>query len=217
MKNNRMLEIAKKRYTTKHYSGKQIPREDLADLMEVLRLSPSSVNSQPWHFFIASSQAAKERIAPAFADFNRERVTLASDVIVFAVRDGIDEAHFKRLLEKEIADGRFAGMENEPDLDAGRRHFTSLHAEPHSEAIAWEARQAYIALGFLLFAADGMGIDSTCLEGADFDELDRMLGLREKGLRSVVAASLGYRAENDSNASRPKSRLTAEEIFTTIE
>ena len=40
-----------------------------------------------------------------------------------------------------------------------------------------------------------------------------MLGLRERGLRCVVAVSLGYRAENDSNASRPKSRLPTEDVF----
>ena len=77
-----MLDIARERYTTKHYSGEKIPREDLEAILEVLRLSPSSVNSQPWHFFVASSDEARAKITPAFADFNRERVTLASDVIV---------------------------------------------------------------------------------------------------------------------------------------
>lgn len=212
-----MLAIARERYTTKHYSGEKIPREDLEALLEVLRLTPSSVNSQPWHFFVASSDEARAKIAPAFADFNRERVTLASDVIVFAVKAGLDEAHLKRLLEKEIADGRFSGMEDQPGLDAGRRHFVGLHSKTEAESIAWETAQTYIALGFALYAAAGMGIDSTCLEGADFDELDRILGLREKGLRSVVALSLGKRAANDSNASRPKSRLTAEEVVSFID
>lgn len=40
-----MLDIARERYTTKHYSGEKIPREDLEAILEVLRLSPSSVNS----------------------------------------------------------------------------------------------------------------------------------------------------------------------------
>ena len=79
--------------------------------------------------------------------------------------------------------------------------------------MAWETAQAYIALGFVLFAAAGMGIDSTALEGVDYDKLDAILGLRERGLRSVVAVSLGYRAENDSNACRPKSRLPKEDVF----
>lgn len=61
-----------------------------------------------------------------------------------------------------------------------------------------------------------MGIDSTALEGADFDKLDEILGLRKRGLRSVVAVSLGYRSEDDSNAKRPKSRLSKEDLFEEI-
>ncbi len=39
------VELARSRYTTKHYSGKAIPRETMEKLFEVLRLAPSSVNS----------------------------------------------------------------------------------------------------------------------------------------------------------------------------
>ena len=41
------LELAKNRYTTKHYSTKRISDEDIAQLKEILRLAPSSINSQP--------------------------------------------------------------------------------------------------------------------------------------------------------------------------
>ena len=71
-------------------------------------------------------------------------------------------------------------------------------------------------MGFLLYAAAGMGIDSTCLEGIEADKLDEILGLREKGLRTIAAVSLGYRAADDSNASRPKSRWPLDKVFTRI-
>ena len=100
------VELARTRYTTKHYSGKAIPCETMEKLFEVLRLAPSSVNSQPWVYFHARTAEQKEKLLPAILDFNRERVTLASDVIVFAIRDAYDEAMFKRVLDKEIADGR---------------------------------------------------------------------------------------------------------------
>ncbi|EPI2108196.1 nitroreductase family protein, partial [Providencia rettgeri] len=42
--------ISEKRYTTKHYDGsKEVSKSDLIKLLTVLRNSPSSVNSQPWH------------------------------------------------------------------------------------------------------------------------------------------------------------------------
>ncbi len=216
MRTEELLELMKSRYTTKHYSGEKIPREKLEALLEVLRLSPSSVNSQPWHFFVASSDEAKAKILPAILDFNRERVTLASDVVVFAVREEIGPEHLKALLEQELADGRYAGLPAGTDYDAGRRHFVDLHQKERRDGLAWETAQAYIAQGFLLMAAAAIGVDSTPIEGADFEMLDRILGLREKGLRSVVAVSLGVRRPNDSNASRPKSRLPREAVVTEI-
>ena len=213
MSENKMLQIAMSRYTTKHYSGKQIPREQLAELLEILRLSPSSVNAQAWKFIVASTQEAKDTLMEGFLDFNRERVSKASDIIVFAVPEKITEEHLQKVLDKEIADGRYAKKDVIEGLDAGRRHFVDLHSHTVSDTLAWETAQAYIALGFVLFAAAGMGIDSTALEGVDYDKLDDILGLRSRGLRSVVAVSLGYRAADDSNATRPKSRLSKEDLF----
>lgn len=212
-----MLDIVRQRYTTKHYDEtKRISDEDFAKLAEVLRLSPSSVNSQPWHWFVADTDEAKAKILPAILDFNRERVTKASHVVVFAVHEDLTDDYLKALLAQEVADGRFKKEEIIPGADAGRRHFVGLHQVSPEEIISWQSRQAYIAMGFLLYAAAGMGIDSTCLEGIEADKLDEILGLREKGLRTIAAVSLGYRAADDSNASRPKSRWPLDKVLTRI-
>ena len=58
---------------------------------------------------------------------------------------------------------------------------------------AHAARQAYIALGIALVAAAEQEVDSTPMEGFDPDAVDAILGLRERGLRSVVLMPLGYR------------------------
>ena len=169
-----MLKLIRERYTTKHYDAtRRVSDEDMADLMEVLRLSPSSVNAQPWHFFVAGSAEAKARLMPAILDFNQPRVADAS-------------------------------------------HFVGLHSVCEEELVSWEARQAYIAMGFLMLAAAERGIDSTCLEGIDMAKMDEILGLEAKGLRTVVALSLGYRSANDSNATRPKSRLPLDEVVTVL-
>lgn len=43
MQNNVFLRLAQERYTTKHYNGQQIPREEFDTLLEILRLTPTSV------------------------------------------------------------------------------------------------------------------------------------------------------------------------------
>ena len=85
MEKNVFLRLAEERYTTKHYNGKMIPREQFATLCEILRLAPTSVNAQAWHFFTAHTAEARAKLLPALPDFNHDRVTGASDVVVFTV------------------------------------------------------------------------------------------------------------------------------------
>lgn len=71
------LEIVRQRYTTKHYDKtKPLTDEEVATLLEVARLSPSSVNAQPWHFFVARTEEAKKTlIAPALKVWTMPRLT----------------------------------------------------------------------------------------------------------------------------------------------
>ncbi len=51
-----LLKITQTRYTTKAYDpSKKIPAEQFERLLEILRLAPSSINIQPWHFFYCRS------------------------------------------------------------------------------------------------------------------------------------------------------------------
>ncbi|WP_337490137.1 nitroreductase family protein [Sutterella wadsworthensis] len=147
MQNNVFLRLAQERYTTKHYNGQQIPREEFDTLLEILRLTPTSVNAQALHYFTATSQEARERLLPAFPEFNRDRITGASDVVVFTVPKTLTEAHLRRVLDKEESDGRFPNAEVKNAQDQGRRYFAGLHHGSEAELVAWEARQAYSAWG----------------------------------------------------------------------
>jgi nitroreductase/dihydropteridine reductase len=56
-------------------------------------------------------------------------------------------------------------------------------------------------------------VDATPMEGFKPAELDKLLGLREKGLRSVTLLALGYRdTENDWLANLKKVRRPIEEL-----
>ena len=55
------------------------------------------------------------------------------------------------------------------------------------------AKQAYIAFSHAVIAAAFEEVDATPMEGFSADAVDKILGLREKGLRSCVLLPLGYR------------------------
>ncbi|CAG9295053.1 oxygen-insensitive NAD(P)H nitroreductase [Celerinatantimonas diazotrophica] len=212
------VDFASQRYTTKAYdSNKKIPAEQIEQLVESLRLAPSSVNSQPWHFVLASDDAGKQRIAAAGASgvaaYNASKINDASHVVVLCTRTNMDRVHLDAVLEKEQADGRYANDQARLKGHATRVGYVHQHIFKSKDLQSWMEKQTYIALGCLLTHAALLGIDATPMEGIDFAALDQELGLNERDLTSIVVVSLGYHSDKDFNAQLPKSRLSKEQVF----
>ena len=214
--------IATTRHTCKAYDpSRKIPADQVEQLKTLLRYAPSSVNSQPWHFFMAETDAAKARIAkatPAGTPYaaNNPKVRNASHVVVLCARTNVDDAHIAALLAQEEQDGRFPTPEGKEMQNKGRNFYVGLHRNDPQDMQAWTQKQVYLALGTLLLGAATLGIDATPIEGFDPTTLDKELGLAEKGLKSVVLVALGYRSAEDFNAKLPKSRLAAEHVITAL-
>ncbi|MCO7521283.1 MULTISPECIES: oxygen-insensitive NAD(P)H nitroreductase [unclassified Pseudomonas] len=210
--------LAKRRYTTKAYdASRKIPQATLDALLEQLRHSPSSVNSQPWHFIVADSAEGKARLAKATDErfaYNSPKIRDASHVLVFAARTEMTEAHLQAVLQQEADDGRFRTEQSRDTQDQTRRGYVNLHRHDFKDVQHWMEKQVYLALGTALLGAAAHGLDATPIEGFDAKALDAELGLRERGFTSVVLLSLGYRSEEDFNAGLSKSRLPAAEVFT---
>jgi len=78
----------------------------------------------------------------------------------------------------------------------------------------WAARQTYIAFGIAIAAAAIEQVDATPMEGFKNAELDLLLGLKEKGLRSTSLLALGYRdTTNDRLVNLKKVRRPKEELI----
>lgn len=215
-----VAEIAQRRYTTKAFDpGRKIPEASIAQIRELLRNAPSSVNSQPWHFIIAASDEGKARVAAGMHGpyaYNEPKVRNASHVVVLCARQTLDDAHLGAVVEQEDRDGRFAAPENKETQDKTRRFYVGLHQNEYRDEREWMDKQVYLAFGTLLFAAGALAIDACPMEGFDAAALDVALGLGEKGLRSVAVIALGYRAAEDFNAKLPKSRLPAADVISDL-
>lgn len=214
--------IATTRHTCKAYDAtRKIPADKVEELKTLLRYAPSSVNSQPWHFFIAETDAGKARLAKATPEgspyaANLPKVKNASHVVALCARTNVNDTHLATLLAQEEKDGRFPTPEGKEMQNKGRNFYVGLHRNDPQDMQAWTQKQVYLALGTLLLGAAALGIDATPIEGFDPQALDQELALNEKGLTSVVMVALGYRSTEDFNAKLPKSRLAAETVLTTI-
>ncbi|PLZ02799.1 oxygen-insensitive NAD(P)H nitroreductase [Burkholderia sp. WAC0059] len=211
---------AKKRYTTKAFDpARKVPEETIAQLRELIRFSPSSVNSQPWHFVVASSDEAKARVAKAaqgrFA-YNEPKIRDASHVFVLCTRAAMDDAHLAGLLSQEDDDRRFVNADARKGQQTARQSYVDVHRYELKDAQHWMEKQVYLALGTLLLGASTLDVDACPMEGFDAKALDEELGLRQKGFTSAVIVGLGYSGEGDFNKALPKSRLPAEVVFTDL-
>jgi nitroreductase/dihydropteridine reductase len=164
-------------------------------------LSPSSINSQPWKFFIVADPDTKNALAAA-SGFNGQKIQEASHLVVFTVIDNVADLEKDRL--SKLPEGSFQWYEA----------VIKSHGEKHVEY--WMAHQVYLSLGYFLAACASMGIDSTPMEGINPSEYDKILGL--KGYKTLFAVSIGYRDENDPNQPtfRAKSRREVSEVVDLI-
>jgi nitroreductase/dihydropteridine reductase len=212
--------IATTRRTCKAFdASKTIDPAKIEALCTVLRYAPSSVNAQPWHFVIASSPEGKAKVITATQGgyaYNAPKVRDASHVVVLCARTDLDDAHLAAVLAQEDKDGRFVSAEAKATQGNARSFYVGLHRNELKDASIWMEKQVYLALGTLLQGAAVLGIDACPMEGFDQSALDAALGLRERGLTSIVLVALGYRSAADFNAKLPKSRLPTEQLFTML-
>ena len=212
--------VALSRYSTKAFDpAKKISAEQFDHIKSLLRFSPSSVNTQPWHFIIADTPEGRERVSKGtqgMFSFNNEKVLNSSHVIVFCVKTDIFDGYLDRVLEAEEEDKRFADPAIKETVRNGRATFVGMHRDQLKDADHWMEKQVYLNMGTVLLGAGAMGIDAVPIEGVDTKALDEEFGLTEKGYRAVTLIALGHRDKNDFNAALPKSRLPEAELFTEL-
>ncbi len=208
------------RYTAKVYDKtKRVSLEDLATIEEVLRLSPSSINSQPWKFIVIRSDEAKQRFASTFKkyEFNKPHATEASEIILFANKVHFSEEDYKKRLDASMAAGRMnqKGYDRMLKVSMG---FAEMVADENGNNSGWTKAQTYIALGNVLHALARMNIDSTPMEGVNAEEIKKEFA-KELGddYECTFALAIGYHKDGkDYNRKLPKARMAKEDVITEL-
>ena len=201
------------RYAAKAMNGKKVSEDKIERILEAARLAPTSSGLQPFEIFVIKNQAIKEEIRPVA--WNQSVVTDCSHLLVFAAWDTYTEDRINHMfdLTNEIRGFKNEGWENYRQMLLG-----SYPQKDVEENFNHAAKQAYIAFSQAITAAAYESVDATPLEGFDANAVDKILGLREKGLRSAVLLPLGYRQEDkDWLVNLVKVRKPMSELVTVIE
>ena len=174
------------RYATKKFdASKRISKQEFAELLEVLRLSPSSYGLQPWKFIIVHDPVLRNKLR--IHARNQSQITDADTLIVFCALKSMDEEYVKHYIDR-IAQVR--GVTRESMLGYQQTMEDSLKGKSHDAISYWMKKQVYISLGFFLNECAHRKIDACPMEGFDPQKFDEVLELSKEGLESVVLLSL---------------------------
>ena len=203
-----LLNALEWRYASKKMNGQQVPEEKVERILEAIRLAPSSMGLQPYTVLVITDPELKKQILPIAN--NQQQIVDSSHLLVFAAWDKITPEHVDDYVNL-TATTRNIPVES---LDQFKNMLVSISKRPQQENNEWAARQSYIAFATGIAAAAEERVDATPMEGFNNADLDVLLGLKEKGLRSITLLPLGYRdSENDWLAKFPKVRREKEKLF----
>ncbi len=182
-----------------HY---EFSSEELEEIAEIARLSPSSYNTQPWHFVMVTNKDLKKQIA-AHSYFNEEMIKSASALMVVCSlkpSELLPYGHYMQNLYPESYKVRvipsFAQM-------LGVRF---NHSMQRLESYILE--QCYIAVGQICMGVSLMGLDSCIIGGFDPLKVGEVLEQRINKPKIACLIALGKRVAEASQKSR-KSKVDA--------
>jgi len=193
--------ILEERYATKMFDGKRIDDDKIEQIKDMIRLSPSALNIQPWKIKIIDDNDIKEKLSPATMD--QPQIKSCSHLLVFCA-----DTDLKGNADKMIGSLKAAGVpeENIQFLESVLENFLGMF--PGDAAICEAQHHAFIATITAIYAAKSLGIDSCPMQGFNPAAFSEILELPENLVPTMIVP-LGYPADEPM----PKMRFPKEDIF----
>ncbi|MDF2607472.1 MAG: NAD(P)H-dependent oxidoreductase [Bacillales bacterium] len=202
------------RHATKEFDpSKKISDEDFEFLLEVGRLSPSSVGFEPWKFIVIQNQELREKLRAVSWGAQKQLPTASHYVAILARKNVEYNSDYVLRLQKEVKkvpEELFEPMmERYKNFQQNDQHLF----DTDRALFDWSSKQTYIVLGNMMSAAAQIGIDSCPIEGFNYDKVREIFdaeGLLEGGNLDVsVMVAFGYRIMEPK---REKTRRCLDEI-----
>ncbi|MBM7659244.1 nitroreductase [Bacillus mesophilus] len=160
-------EAIESRHSIREFVQESIPPEDLNEIFELVRLSPSAWNLQPWRFHLVTDKTMKEKLQEAA--YGQRQVTSAPAVVIVVS----DMEDVLRNLPKIVHPGLSEERKQEEVANLSS-FFGGMSLEERGQ---WGLTQTNIALGFLLTAIQGLGYSSVPMLGFDQQKVKELLDL----------------------------------------
>lgn len=184
-----LLQTLQWRYATKKFDPTKKVEQTLVDkIIEAAWLAPTSSGLQPFQVINITDQLVKERIV-SIANA-QQQISDCSHLLVFAAWDNYTSERIDHIYHCITSERNQNPDQYKSYTDRLKALYLTRPAEDNHEHAA---RQAHIGFAFSIAMAAQLQVDATPMEGFVKDDLDKLLNLKELGLRSVLLLPLGYR------------------------
>ena len=199
---SQIIEALNWRYATKSFDPKKkVLEQDITELSEALRLSACSFGLQFWKFVIVQDTKLKKELKKH--SWDQSQIEDCSHLFILCSPTHVGNTQVDSYLDSICSIRSTQRIDVEQFGDVMKDFIAKLDQQQKWE---WMDNQIYLALGNLLACCALKKIDSCPIEGFIQKEYDQVLGLTDKGLRSVVVCAVGYRSKTDKYATLPKVR-----------
>lgn len=180
--------------------NKKIPREQLLEILQAGRLTPSSFGLEHTRMLVISNQELKEAMAPFC--WNQRQFPTCSEVVVLTslVEDIIaPSAYIQSNMQERGLDERFMNR---------LKSFQEENFKDKRDFESWSMKQAYLVANSMVNCAAFMGIDSCYIEGFEREKLEEFFKIDTQKERIALILTFGYRAKEQ----KPKHRKPLQDL-----
>lgn len=189
-------ELVHERYAVREYDKRKIDDEDIEEIIELVRLSPSGLNLQPWRIKIVHDDDLKEKLYQNSSKLNKHIASCSHLLIFCADTDIRPERIIKIMQDAGLPENEIKDYEKLVNSYIGNITLEDLK------------RYVYIAVVQGVYAAKSLGIDSCIMGGFNPDVYSEILNL-PSNLNPTLLITLGYAADKQG----PRIRLAKEDIL----
>lgn len=180
---------------------KKIPNDQLQDILEAGRLTPSSFGLEHTRLLVIQSQELKNALQPFC--WNQKQIPTCSELVVF-----------KSKVEDIIAPSAYIAQNmQERGLDdcyiQRLKSFQEENFKSSQQIEDWSMKQAYLAASSMVNCAAYLGIDSCYIEGFERNNIEKALGINPNKERVALLVCFGYRIKDP----KPKHRISKEQFM----
>jgi len=194
-------DVVKNRRSIRQYQAMPVREATIEELLEIIGMSVSAMNLQPWKIKVVRDQETKDKVFAA--TFGMNQVKACSHLLVMCA-----DTDYPALISK-LCDAQTAAGVPEEMRDGMSRMATQIVSGMSPERqLQWSQEQVYIALGNAVNGAYSLGLGANPMTAFNPAEVARVLELPPTVVPTAMVC-VGYSAEPGT----PKLRYPVDDIL----